>query len=1052
MNVVKCRKAVAAWLAVALLSLALAACGTLEVSVERTPTPTQAATATVSAPATQVATLAVPTATPTPSLGKLAYVQGGDIWIKALPDGEPQRLTTDGRNNTPRWSPSGKWLAFRKGEFEQVWVMRADGTEARSLQAVPNGAFAWSPMADRLAYADSDRLKVVNADGTDPVTLVTGPSVTPPTPPPLKENTVGRIAWSPDGAWIACEWQEWQPKQPLTYQGLWRVSSDGEQLAELYVSGAPAKGEAILAGWSLDGQHILFWQGEMLSGSILADGVPLYSLPAGGEEPVQLARQLASDVRPSTDKVLAYSDFVAPAPASAQVAITVGAYRATWMNKRVAVVEAGTDAISFLTTEDLAAFSPSWSPDSTRLAYVAMPDEGDLVGGDDARLGMMERRIWVVNTQGEPQPQQLTDDPAYRDERPLWSADGSHLLFARMDAEGRASLWLIPAAGGDPRWVVDELTPLPGPAPGWWGYYGHVDWDQLFDWWREPATQELSLSHRDQLSAEILDALAAYQPVMDAQPTVTALLSNIAHWLDTGGTPSDLAAVLNEASDRTEGAITATELDLTADGRDDVVVRIPIMGLPLLVFLNTKGPPAHFEGYALPSDLETIQHDWPVELTAYEIEQPPLQLTDLTGDDVPEVLFNSVSVGGSNFRLRPKIFQWHEGDFRLIFAAELVSWVGYSTLSLEPNPVGGQDIVLHYPHLYATGFEAKLIPHPWATQRWRWDPTRGQYTLHETMRNLDFESNLPDHEWEEDALQKHEWEWMRVLVNEAELHYQAGSLEKALASYQSVLSYGASMKRPEGRTVHWPAYARFRIAQVQAMLGQANAAQTELNGLLADLDEESNLRPLVQVFDETYNPIQPDAALRAMAALHGLRLYEQFYWHDDRPGDLTIPMNMMTLLWPGTPLARYLDAHPEAVDGPPSSEREQALLHILSELGFPLTGVRITDLNADDLNEVLVTTDETDQTNGPLFVWLLAQTSGRWHSYRWTNTDYSLIEEVTEEPLPDGRVILRWRDPSVTWAKREFTFAWTGDTLVEVDPETYEPLPPGWPVVGWPDS
>jgi len=488
MNVVKCAKVVAAWLAVALLSsAALTACGTLEVGVEHTPTPDRAATATVSALATenarlatQVATLAVPTSTPTPSLGKLAYIQGGDVWVKALPDGEPQRLTTDGRNSKPRWSPSGEWLAFRKGNY-QVWLMSAEGNDAQPLnEGATVDAFAWAPADDRLAYIAAAGLQAISADGATPVTLV------PPSLPDHGPGQMGRIAWSPDGDWIACGWQEWQPGQPLTYQGLWRVSSDGEQLAELYVSGAPEKGDAILAGWSPDGQHILFWQGEMLSGSILADGVPLYSLPADGGEPVQLARQLASDARPSTDKVLAYSDFVATAPTSAQVAVTVGAYRATWMNKRVAVVEAGTDAISFLTTEDLAAFSPSWSPDSTRLAYVAMPDEGDLVGGDDARLGMMERHVWVVNVQGEPQLQQLTDDPAYRDERPLWSADGSHLLFARMDAEGGASLWLIPAAGGEPRRVVDELTPLPGPAPGWFGYYGHVDWDQLFDWWRGP--------------------------------------------------------------------------------------------------------------------------------------------------------------------------------------------------------------------------------------------------------------------------------------------------------------------------------------------------------------------------------------------------------------------------------------------------------------------------------------------------------------------------------------------------------------------------------------
>jgi Tol biopolymer transport system component len=481
MNVVKHRKVVIAWLVIVLLSSTLTTCGTLELGVERTPTPDHAATATVSALATenarlttQVATLAVPTSTPTPSLGKLAYVQGGDIWVKALPDGEPQRLTTDGRNSIPRWSPSGKWIAFRKGEYRQVWAMHADGSDARSLQTPPNVAFAWSPVADRLAYADGDRLKVVNADGTDPATLVAGPSVMPPTPPPLKENTVGRIAWSADGAWIAYEWYEKEPKGPLAYQGLWRVSSDGEQLAELYVSGAPEKGEAILAGWSLDGQHILFWQGDILSASMLADGVALYSLPASGGDPIKLA-----------DTVLVHDDFLAPVPQGDRLAVTSGGYRATWTNKRVAVVGAGGGELTWLTDESVAAFSPAWSPDGVHLAYVAMPDEGDLVGGDDARLGMMERRVWVINAKGK--PQQLTDDPAYRDERPRWSADGSHLLFARMDAEGRASMWLIPAAGGEPRRVLDELTPLPGPAPGWFGYYGYVEWDQLFDWWRGPA-------------------------------------------------------------------------------------------------------------------------------------------------------------------------------------------------------------------------------------------------------------------------------------------------------------------------------------------------------------------------------------------------------------------------------------------------------------------------------------------------------------------------------------------------------------------------------------
>ena len=412
----------------------------------------------------------IPTPTLVPGLGKLAYVQGGDIWVKTLPDGEPQRLTTDGLNCEPRWSPSGQWLAFRKGEH-QVWLMSADGNDACSLnEDATVGPFAWAPVSDRLAYVANGEMRAIDADGTDLATLV------PQSLPDRDPGQVGHIIWTPDGSCIAYEWVEKLPDQPLTYEGLWKVSSDGRQRTELYASGAPEKGVALLAGWSLDGQYIFFWQGEILSASLLSDGPAFYSLPADGGKPIRLV-----------DSVLVHDDFLAPAPQGDRLAVTAGSYRATWTNKRVAVVEAGGGELTWLTDESVAAFSPAWSPDGVYLAYAAMPDEGDLVGGEDARLGMMERHIWVINAQGKPQPQQLTEDPAYRDECPLWSADGSHLLFARTGAEGPASLWLIPAGGGDPRRVADELSPWPGRDSDWFGYYGHIDWDQLFDWWRGPA-------------------------------------------------------------------------------------------------------------------------------------------------------------------------------------------------------------------------------------------------------------------------------------------------------------------------------------------------------------------------------------------------------------------------------------------------------------------------------------------------------------------------------------------------------------------------------------
>ncbi len=315
-------------------------------------------------------------------LGKLAYVQGGDIWVKPLPDGKPLRLTADGHNREPRWSPSGQWLAFRKGD--NVCVMRVDG---KAVYFLNSGAtvrgFAWAPISDRLAYTTGQgELWTINADNTDPMTLV------PSDLPGLGQ--VGLIAWSPDGAWIAYEWQGRQTNQPSTVRDIWKLSSDGNVRSELVRSGSGRIGDSLLVGWTGDSLALLVQEG-MNSASLLADGSPLYSVPVTGGN--------------------------------------------------------------------------------------------TMLQGQAAWQVLIQRRVFVANALGEPQPRQLTNDLAYRDERPLWSADGCYILFARLNSEDRASLWLIQAVGGKPQQVVDELTP----APGWFGYYGYIDWDDLFDWWRGPS-------------------------------------------------------------------------------------------------------------------------------------------------------------------------------------------------------------------------------------------------------------------------------------------------------------------------------------------------------------------------------------------------------------------------------------------------------------------------------------------------------------------------------------------------------------------------------------
>ena len=341
--------------------------------------------------------------------------------------------------------------------------------EHQVSQSISVTGFAWSPTRDRLAYAtEAGELQAASPDAAARVTLV--PTSTAETGP----GRVGRFAWSPDGLWLAFEWWGTTAGPAASgavtgTQGIHLVSQDGRERMVLHTSAAPG-GPALLAGWSSNGESVLYWEDRGRAGAP-DEGAPLYSVHAGG----------AGAAVASVEPVLPAAGFVAPSPLSSlpesrnALAVAAGAGQRTWLDKRV-------QAREFTTAAGVAAIWPSWSPDGAYLAYSAMPEMRDLDPGPAALQELLQRRIWVADLTAGGAPRRVTGSVGYRDERPLWSADGSHILFGRLDARGRASLWLVSVADGAARQVVDELTP----APDAMGVYGYVDWDGLMDWWCVP--------------------------------------------------------------------------------------------------------------------------------------------------------------------------------------------------------------------------------------------------------------------------------------------------------------------------------------------------------------------------------------------------------------------------------------------------------------------------------------------------------------------------------------------------------------------------------------
>lgn len=393
---------------------------------------------------------------------RVGYIYQGDLWLDDLGKGPPRRLTRDGNNARPAWSPSGRWVLVEKANV--AWVLDTTGGGARRVSADSTATAArWAPQLDRLAFADDrGRLWVVNPDGSGQ-RQVAGPPMTEP---------AGAAIWSPDGKWLA--FSAGVGQGPAT--GLWRVPAAGGKAQLLYQQSSGERPCVFPAAWtaggsvggSTSGGAILVWSGPMCTPSILADGLTLYLVPVDGR------------VRALGD-TLAHSEFVAPSPAG-PVAAVLGAGRMTWTHKRLAVFSAQGEGPAHISPEGVAAIGPAWSPSGWLLAYVAQTDLGE-VGGERVRAGMMERRIILATPDGAPgggvPPRKLTGDPRFRDESPRWVSD-SQILFARLDKQGKASLWLMGLRDPEPR-LIAEVDP---PPLGGFGYYGWIDWQRLFDVWR----------------------------------------------------------------------------------------------------------------------------------------------------------------------------------------------------------------------------------------------------------------------------------------------------------------------------------------------------------------------------------------------------------------------------------------------------------------------------------------------------------------------------------------------------------------------------------------
>jgi dipeptidyl aminopeptidase/acylaminoacyl peptidase len=398
-------------------------------------------------------------------LGTLTWVEADGLWIRELPHGAPAKIASTAGLHTPRFSSTGAWITYLDAD-ENRFVVSRDGRIASRFEA----ALGLLPPEDRLP-PDA----VLSPDGKRYAAVE------------MHENPPAADGWNED----------------RTELRVVPLAAPGERTRVLIPSNP---GGIQIYGWTRDGKSILYWRADEWSGSLWSDDVSFYSMPgAGGPE-----RKLGS--------ALAHDDVLCLAPKTAgnRLAVTRSVNgRMTWEGQRVAIVDLDTGSERTLTSDDVAAICPSWSPGGRTIACTSGPDAGLAwqksmaghnikvlnpdgtvgtqavtpqtridVGGDYARGYLWQRKIWLLDPAGAAAPRRLTDDPHYRDEEPMWSADGNHILFGRMDSNSQTSLWLMGADGSGAAQVchVKLRSDFPRQQDSWFGYYGYLDWRSAFDW------------------------------------------------------------------------------------------------------------------------------------------------------------------------------------------------------------------------------------------------------------------------------------------------------------------------------------------------------------------------------------------------------------------------------------------------------------------------------------------------------------------------------------------------------------------------------------------
>jgi hypothetical protein len=348
---------------------------------------------------------------------KIAYVLGERATIVYLgsPLRQPIVLTKSG---PPRWSGDGRLLSIGG------WIVGRARLSATQL--------AWAPTGETAAYSMKDGAVMLwTPKGSRTVVDAKWGATT--------------FAWGPNGKLALGRSVCHVPCGVPLHQEVWIWRNGSLQKVAGPLSGVQ---RPIVAGFAPDGR-VLWWPDEQGSGSIAADGLPLYAN------------------RNKIVTTLVFADFVVRC--GRHLAVVAGGDRYTTHGKRLLF-----DGRNVSDDTTRSWVSPSCTANGRLVAAAGR-------NWEENRFGAEHRAIWQLL----PTRRQLTRPPSgWTDESPHLLTDGS-VLFIRthQTARKRNGEWITTNCGLLERMARGKLTRIADvsfaatdASGNWLNYYGHYNW------------------------------------------------------------------------------------------------------------------------------------------------------------------------------------------------------------------------------------------------------------------------------------------------------------------------------------------------------------------------------------------------------------------------------------------------------------------------------------------------------------------------------------------------------------------------------------------------